>query len=178
VWRSVSVSGSPSAPLPAASEGLTVTKTIWTMDGRQQADLANLRQNDRVLVLIQGKMANNYYRRMAVIDLLPVGLEIETTLSGDEGKAIAGLGTLTATDIADARDDRYVAAFTIGSQYRPAPDPNKPPPPEPQPEFKLAYVMRVVSTGTVALPAVSVEDMYAPSVHARTSMGSLTARAQ
>jgi hypothetical protein len=177
VWRSVSVSGSPASPLPAESEGVTITKTLWTMDGKELADLSNLKQNERVLVVLQGRMANNYYRRMAVIDLLPVGIEIETTLSGDEGKAIAGLGALTSTDIAEARDDRYVAAFTIGSQYRPAPDPTKPTPPEPQPEFKLAYVMRVVSTGSFQLPAAVVEDMYAPEVRARTSMGTVTATA-
>ena len=177
VWRSVSVSGSPDAPLPEEALGFTLTKTVWQMDGKAHADLANLHQNDRVLVLVEGKMANNYYRRMAVIDLLPAGLEIETTLSGDEGKAITGLGALTSTDIAEARDDRYVAAFTIGSQYRPAPDPTKPPPPEPQPEFHLAYVARVVSTGHFQLPAADAQDMYAPQIHARTSMGTVTTTA-
>jgi len=177
VWRSVSVTGAPDAPLPEEASGFTLTKTVWQMDGKAHADLANLHQNDRVLVVIEGKMANNYFRRMAVIDLLPAGLEIETTLSGDEGKAITGLGPLTSTDIAEARDDRYVAAFTIGSMYRPTPDPTKPPVPEPQPEFHVAYVARVVSPGHYAMPAAVVQDMYAPDIRARTAMGTLNVTA-
>ncbi len=106
VWRSVSVSGAPDSPLPATASGLTVTKSVWRLDTHQQVDLATLRQNDRALIVIDGKMDNNYFRRMAVIDLLPPGLEIETTLSGDEGKP-QGINALTATDVAEARDDRY-----------------------------------------------------------------------
>ena len=169
VWRTVSVQGTPNAPLPQAASGLTLTKTVWTMDG-QPADLANLHQNDRVVVILEGRMDNNFYRQMAALDLLPAGLEIEMPLSGDDAKAYPWMKTLTATDVAEARDDRYVAAFDIGSRYRP----EKPKGPEPQPEFRLAYIARAVTAGSFVMPAGVVEDMYAPAIKARTEMRSVT----
>jgi uncharacterized protein YfaS (alpha-2-macroglobulin family) len=49
VWRTVSAQGTPALPLPAAANGLTLTKSVWTMSG-SVADLGNLHQNDRVIV--------------------------------------------------------------------------------------------------------------------------------
>ena len=37
-----------------------------------------------------------------------------------------------------------------------------------------AYIVRAVTPGTFALPAVHVSDMYAPRVYARSAMGSVT----
>ena len=169
VWRTVSVQGTPSQPLPAAASGLTLEKTFWTLDG-QPADVATLKQNDRVVIVLTGRMDNNFYHRMAVIDLLPAGLEIETTLSGEEGKVYPFLGTLTETSASEARDDRYVAAFDIGSQYRPPADAKKP---EPQPQFHLAYIARAVAAGHFAMPAAQMADMYAPAIMARTTLGQM-----
>ena len=59
----------------------------------------------------------------------------------------------------DARDDRFVAAFGIGSQYRPRRSASKP---EPQPVFRLAYIARAVTTGTFRAACRRGEDMYAP----------------
>ncbi len=169
VWRTTSVQGTPALPLPAFANGFTLNKQVWTMAGTP-ADLANVHQNDRLMVVLSGQMPNNYYHQMGMIDLLPAGLEVETPLSGDDGKVYPWLGTLNFLSMSDARDDRYVAAFDIGSQYRPS-DPKKP---EPQPSFRVAYVARAVTTGAFVMPAGVVEDMYAPGVMARTAMGSVT----
>jgi uncharacterized protein YfaS (alpha-2-macroglobulin family) len=75
----------------------------------------------------------------------------------------------------DSRDDRFVAAFTIGSQYRDDSEAAKKKP-EPQPVFRLAYIARAVTTGSYVLPAGVVEDMYAPTIHARTTLGSVTVK--
>jgi hypothetical protein len=170
VWRTTSVQGTPAAALPADSSGLSLTKTYWTMGGTP-ADLGHLHQNDQVLVEITGQMQHNTYRQMGVIDLLPAGLEIEMPLGSEDGKPYAFLNTLYDTTMTDARDDRFVAAFTIGSSYVSDEDKKKP---EPQPTFRIAYVARAVTTGTFVLPAANVMDMYAPSIHARTTMGSVT----
>jgi len=172
VWRTVSVQGTPAMPLPAAANGLTLTKSVWTMSG-SPADLANLHQNDRVIVELSGRMTNNYYRQMGVIDLLPAGLEIEQALSGDDGKPYNFLDTLTDTSMADKRDDRFVAAFTIGSAYRSDEDKKKA---EPQPVFHIAYVARAVTAGSFVMPAGEAVDMYAPGVLARTTLGSVTVK--
>ncbi len=169
VWRTTSVQGTPAMPLAASANGVTLTKQIWTMSGTP-ADLSNLHQNDRVMIVLSGSMPNNYYHQMGIIDLLPAGLEIENALSGDDGKAYSWLNAINDMIMTDKRDDRYVAAFNIGSEYRSS-DPKKP---EPQPYFRVAYIARAVTTGTFVMPGGDVEDMYAPGVAARTAVGSVT----
>jgi alpha-2-macroglobulin len=61
-----------------------------------------------------------------------------------------------------------VAAFTIGSSYVSDADKKKP---EPQPVFRIAYVVRAVTAGDFVMPAGVVEDMYAPTIRARTTLG-------
>ena len=169
VWRTTSVSGTPGAALPPASDGLTLSKSIWSMSGTP-ADVSSLHQNDRVIVEVSGQMPNNVYHQMGVIDLLPAGLEIEQPLKGDDAKAYPFLGTLTDASRQDARDDRFVAAFDIGQRYRPL----RPKGPEPAPTFHIAYIARAVSVGRFTLPAADAVDMYAPAIHARTAMGQMT----
>jgi hypothetical protein len=169
VWRTVSVQGMPAQALPPETRGMSgVHKSVWTVSG-SPADLSRARQNDRFIVLIEGRMEDNYYRDMAVLDLLPAGVEIEATLSGEEGRVYPWLGTLTSTSVAEARDDRYVAAFAIGSKYRPSSAREV----EPIPSFRVAYIARAVTPGRYAMPAASVEDMYNPEVRARTAMGTM-----
>ncbi len=168
VWRSTAVTGTPNTTLPAMANGLSLNKSIWTMSGAP-ADVSSLRQNDRVIVQITGQMPNGIYRQMGVIDLLPAGLEIEQPLVGNDAKAYPFLGGLTDTSRQTARDDRYIAAFDIGERYRPA---NRKTP-EPTPSFRIAYIARAVSVGRFALPAAHAEDMYAPAIRARTSVGQL-----
>jgi uncharacterized protein YfaS (alpha-2-macroglobulin family) len=113
---------------------------------------------------------------MAAIDLLPAGLEIETTLSGDEGNIYPFLGALTKTNVAEARDDRYAAAFNVGWDFR-ARGVYRFGQVELLRTFRLAYVARAVAPGDFTMPAATVEDMYAPSVHARTAMGTMAVSA-
>lgn len=167
VWRIVSVEGVPAQVLPAASSGgLALKRTFWTLDG-QPADLAALRQNDQIVVKIEGGLDNNYYRDMAILDLLPAGLEIEAGVTPDQASALyPWLGPLTGVAAQQLRDDRYVATFGIGSRYRPSDGT-----PEPQPVFAVAYVARAVTPGVFVLPPANAEDMYAPGVRARTDGG-------
>ena len=169
VWRSVAVSGTPTAAQPAMASGATISKSIWTTSG-SPADLSALRQNDRVIVEISGTVPEGAYRQMGVIDLLPAGLEIEQPLRPESGKAYKFLPQLTAANMQDARDDRYVASFILDTGYRrfarEGVDTSR--------SFHIAYVARAISVGRFALPAAVVEDMYAPSVRARTAMGQVT----
>jgi uncharacterized protein YfaS (alpha-2-macroglobulin family) len=174
VWRTTSVQGTPAVPLPAEESNVTLRKAVFTMSG-QAADLSSLHQNDRVLIELSGQLPNAFYRQMGVIDLLPAGLEIEMTLSGDDGKAYPWLDTLTSMTMTDERDDRFVGAFSVGSEYVDTSDAAKKKPPV-MPVFHVAYIARATTTGTYVLPAGVVEDMYAPSVHARTQLGSITVK--
>jgi uncharacterized protein YfaS (alpha-2-macroglobulin family) len=169
VWRTTSVRGTPDKPLAPMAQGLTLTKSIWTMAG-SPADVSQLHQNDRVIVEISGRMPSNIYHQMGIIDLLPAGLEIEQPLKPVDAKAYTFLGTLTAATSQSARDDRFVATFNIGQRYRPP----RAKGPEPQPVFHIAYVARAISLGRFALPGAVAEDMYAPAIRARTAMGHMT----
>lgn len=170
VWQIVSVEGAPSDPLPAArSGGLEVNKTYFSLDGTP-LDPAQVKQNDRFIVLITGSAQTNVFRQMAVMDLLPAGFDIEApVVRNDDGTSLYGfLPLLTAPSIMEARDDRFVAAFTIGDRYRST---------NAQvyaPSFALAYLVRAVTPGSFVLPAVYAEDMYAPDVYARTEMSRVT----
>ena len=78
--------------------------------------------------------------------------------------ALAAVGGLYLTG---KRDDRFIAAFNLGVQYRPSNARG----PEPQPQFRVAYIARAVTVGRFALPPAHAKDMYAPAITARTSVG-------
>jgi uncharacterized protein YfaS (alpha-2-macroglobulin family) len=172
-WRIVSAEGIPAAPLPPEGNGVTLNKAILTMSG-QLANLAAVKQNDRFIVHVYGQLDNNRARLMALLDLLPAGFEIEGVVQRKEDGSTmyAFLPVLAVSNVAEARDDRFVATFNIGSNYQPpATSGNKAPV---RPTFNFAYIVRATVPGSYVVPAAVVEDMYAPRVHARTGMGQMT----
>jgi hypothetical protein len=171
VWLQVTARGVPKDPQPAATEGLSVERSYYTLDG-QPADLTKLRQNDRVVVSLEGRNLEGGYHEVALLDLLPAGLEIESVLNEDTVKSFRFLSVLTSARIAEARDDRFFAAFDLGKRpYRnwwfSSEDKS-------DYSFHVAYIARAVTPGSFALPAAQVSDMYAPRIYARTSMGRMT----
>ncbi len=168
IWRTVSVSGIPKKPLPAAASGMDVRKSFRTLDGGV-VSLGAVKQNERLIVLIRGRMADDSYREMIALDLLPAGWEIEAVLN-PEDTGYDWLPKLTYTTMSEARDDRFVAAFDIGTRYRrPLKEGERPP----RPGFALAYIVRAVTPGAFTVPAARVEAMYAPAVYARTPAATL-----
>ena len=94
-----------------------------------------------------------------IVDLLPAGLEIETTsveesiLSIPEDMSWKESKKLFVKD----RDDRYVAALKLSGGE----------------EFHLQYLVRAVTKGSYAFPAPYVENMYRPDQFARGQVSSL-----
>jgi uncharacterized protein YfaS (alpha-2-macroglobulin family) len=123
-------------------------------------------------------MTDNRARLMALLDLLPSGFEIEGVVQRKEdGSTIYPfLPVLAVSNVAEARDDRFVATFDIGSSYQPT-DP-KEIAKQRRPTFHFAYIVRATVPGSYVVPAAVVEDMYAPDVRARTGMGQMTIAAQ
>ena len=166
VWRSLSLTGAPRQAPPAMQAGYAIDKRVFRMDG-SLADLGSVRQGDRVVIVLSGQPegARNY--PTVLVDLLPAGLEIETVLTPEDtnsgtnydGTTRSGpfswAGALTYAQVAEARDDRFVASANITGSFR------------------FAYIARAVSPGRYALPAAQVEDMYRPGVMARTDTGSI-----
>ena len=152
--------GVPAQDLPASSNGLAIERQFFTPDGKP-ADLTKVRQSDVLIVELKGKRKDSDSHQTLVVDLLPAGFEIENTrLSGSQKTdQFSWLGDLTSPKYAEYRDDRFVAAIDLG---------------ENQDSFQIAYLVRAVTPGSYRLPASSIEDMYRPSLRARTAMGDVT----
>lgn len=163
IFRSLTVSGSPKSAPPAASQGLTLTKRVATRDGRP-ANLATVRQNDRLVVVITGTAADQRLHPTVIADLLPAGFEIETILEPEDGGGrnrsgpYKWVGELSYPRVAEARDDRFVAAVDVRGGNR----------------FTVAYVVRAVTPGEFVMPGAVIEDMYRPGVFARTSVDNVS----
>ena len=107
-----------------------------------------------------------------LVDFLPAGFEIETVLRPEDGAgprtvdgrnrdgAYAWIGEISTPNMAEARDDRFVAAFDVRSE-----------------PFAFAYIVRAVTPGAFAMPGAVVEDMYRPAAFARTQPGRIDIRA-
>lgn len=172
VWLQVTARGVPKDPQPAAQAGLSIVRTYYTLDG-STPDLDKVRQNDRLVVSLSGENVGGGYHQVALLDLLPAGFEIESVINTETEKNFPFLPSITRTRIAEARDDRFFAALDLGIKpYRSWWESDE--------EFKnrnsyhVAYVVRAVTPGSFALPAVNVSDMYAPRVYGRTAMGHVT----
>ena len=166
VWRSLAVSGSPREAPAAMQAGYQLDKRVFTMDGAL-ADLDALRQGDRVVIVVSGQPEGARSYPSVLVDLLPAGLEIETLLGPGDGAGparwdgarqngpFAWVGEIAHADVAEARDDRFLASANLRGAFR------------------YAYIARAVTPGAFTLPAAQVEDMYRPGVLARTQPGAI-----
>ena len=175
LFAAVTLEGVPSEPLPPEAKGASLSRQFLTLDGKP-ADIAHLNQNDRLIVTLSGKLDDERHHEMVVRDLLPAGLEIEgpVRVNDDGATAYGWLGKQRFTRLTEARDDRYVASFVVsgnGGYYWGDDDR------ESDVTFSLAYIVRAITPGTYVLPAATLEDMYRPSVRARTAMGTLAIEA-
>lgn len=170
IWLQVTARGVPKDPQPAATQGLSIDRSYYTLTG-DPVDLGKLRQNDRVIVSLEGRNLEGGYHEVALLDLLPAGLEIESVMNDDTIKSFSFLSALTPTRIAEARDDRFFASFNLGTQpYANWWDSDV----KNGYAFHVAYIARAVTPGSFALPAAQVSDMYAPRVYGRTAMDRIT----
>ncbi|MEE4211835.1 MAG: hypothetical protein V2I43_21525, partial [Parvularcula sp.] len=159
VFVTTAAEGLPNSVPPPASARLSVEKAIRLADGGL-VDLDTVEQGDRLLVVITldpERVARSQY---VVNDFLPAGLEIETVLGPEDGApegVYRQIGELAELDLAEARDDRFVASAILQGG-------------EP---ITLAYIARAVTPGRFILPGVYAEDMYREDVFARSAAGDI-----
>ena len=165
VFVTVAVTGSPSsAPVPMA-KGFTIEKRIYSLSG-EEVDLETLQQNDRLAVVISGEAIEGRINPSIIADLLPAGFEIEAVLRPEDGRranrqgAYAWIGKISQLKLAEARDDRFIAALDLRKE-----------------KFTAAYIVRAVTPGNFAIPGAVIEDMYRPGVAARSAAGRINIRA-
>ena len=165
VWASVTTTGIPLQPLPAARAGLRIQRKFLAADG-SDLNLDTLRQNTVFVLVLEGRAEDGQAHQIAITQGLPAGFEIAGRLeagSGEAGNGEAGtvagmsyLGKLTPTDAQPGADDRFAAIVSL---------------PQDRPEFRVAVRLRVVTPGSFALPGAEVVDMYRPALFARQGEG-------
>ncbi|MEE4239659.1 MAG: hypothetical protein V2I51_23305, partial [Anderseniella sp.] len=153
----IEVLAAPLSAPEAGGDGFTIERSYYTLDG-DEADLASVAQNTRLVVVLKVELQNDWPARVLVSDLLPGGFEIDNPrlVGSADLKAFDWLGEVSAVH-SEFRFDRFVAAFDA------RPGGNS--------EFVAAYVVRAVSLGSFVHPAAVVEDMYRPQYAARTEEG-------
>lgn len=130
------------------SGGYSISKQLYRLDGTPLAP-ASIKQNERVVVVIEGTVGKSPDRTPLVVDLIPAGLELENPrLQGiDTVATLNWLKKRTYTNYTEYRDDRFVAALDIPSGKQ---------------KFRLAYVAQAVTEGDFVVPSALIENMYAP----------------
>ena len=193
----ITVTGESLQPEPASSNGFTVSRKVFTLDGKE-VDLAKavLKQNDRLVIVLKVASTDNLGGRALLVDRLPAGLEVENPhlVEGGSIASLSWLGSTTSPEHQEFRDDRFVAAFNLdassenqssesseGSENSAGSDttggdaagtaaPTGP-------SATVAYVVRAVTPGKYVHPGASVEDMYRPERYARSGSGSVEVKA-
>ncbi|WP_417912536.1 alpha-2-macroglobulin family protein [Candidatus Electronema sp. TJ] len=168
VWLVTTVQGAPvNEPAPVRN-GFTARRT-WHDTSGQPLALDKVPQSALAVVTVEGEADAGLDAQSLLIDLLPAGFEIEKAIvSGtDVASSFAWLPELSVASYTDARDDRFIAAFS--TQSLPTMTGNSTLRP-----FRFAYLVRAVTPGSYALPPTEVEAMYRPEYRARNKAGAVT----
>ena len=158
VWQTVSATGLPVSPLPAARNQMMVSRRFLALDG-QPLDLDHLRQNTVFILLLEGRAEDGQDHRTMLLHGLPAGWEIAGRLGPGDVPGLPWLGKLSDTEAVPAADDRYAAVMLLTGE---------------KPAFRLAVRIRAVTPGTFELPGTELADMYRPGVFARQNTGRIT----
>ena len=155
----VTTYGVPEAAEPAGGNGYAITRSYYTMEGKEVA-MDQVAVGARLVTVLEVQPFAYGEARLMVSDPLPAGFEIDNPnlIAGGEVEALSWLDTLAEVAHSEFRQDRFLTAVDWRSD---------------QP-FRLAYVVRAVSPGTFRHPAASVEEMYRPDFRARSETGAVT----
>jgi uncharacterized protein YfaS (alpha-2-macroglobulin family) len=153
VFVSLAATGIPTGVQPPEAQGFTIARSYFHLDGTP-ADLADVHQNDELVIVVEARINENVERKALIIDMLPAGLEPETIgLSGDrDNTQFKWLKDIVEPTFTSLRDDRYLAGLNLSNSKTVS---------------KFAYVVRAVTVGNFVRPGPQIEDMYAPAYHAR-----------
>jgi|GEM_PF-27543 len=154
----ISVTGIPATSPKASSNGFTIKRDYYLPDGTP-ADLSNVHQNDRFVVVLTMTATVLGSGQYVVADPLPAGFEIENPdLSASQGVADLSWLSVTSPTHVESRTDQYVAAFRYVDDTQ---------------NFATAYMVRATSPGKFVMPGATIEDMYRPEFRANTAASSI-----
>ena len=155
VWQSVSTTGVPAEPWPAARQGMRVSRRFFTSAG-EPLDLEQLKQNTVFVLLVEGRADDGFEHRALLMQGLPAGWEIAGKLEAGKTAGMAWLGDLSEVEAQPAADDRFTSTMMLTKAA---------------PAFRVAVRLRAVTPGSFELPGAMLSDMYRPSVFARQATG-------
>jgi len=163
IWVMSAIYGQP-IQKKLHNNGFEIEKNIYSLSG-QEIDLQNIKQGERLIVVLRGRASTGLMQRPILVDLLPAGFEIENAnlAHSAELARLNWLPELTAVNYSEALDDRYIAAFDLLEGKRQT--------------FTLAYPVQAVSPGSYGLPGAEIEDMYQAYFRANTQAGTLNINA-
>jgi uncharacterized protein YfaS (alpha-2-macroglobulin family) len=157
----ISVEGIKAGLLKEKTEGIDVRRAYLDKDGAA-VDPSAVHQGDLLTVRVQLSVpGGERIENVAIVDLLPAGLEIENPRLKDEAVA-AWMSDRTLPSYEDIRDDRII----LFNDARPG-----------SPET-FYYTVRAVSAGEFVLPHVHAEAMYDPTTQAHTGGGRFTVKSR
>jgi len=118
-------------------------------------DPTTLKQGD-VMVVDITLSADQNYKNVVLVDLLPAGFEVENPRLASSDTSDLSEKDMVDPQKIDIRDDRILVFTDVadGAHYR--------------------YVVRAVTQGKFKLPAVSAECMYDPSITSVNGAGEIT----
>jgi uncharacterized protein YfaS (alpha-2-macroglobulin family) len=151
-------SGISPQPIPDVNKGITVKREFFDRDGAIVDLKKPLKQGDLLVAKVTVITAEDNTDNVAIVDMLPSGLEIENPRLASSAKMNWLDKNLFTPSYLDIRDDRIIlfASFEeAGTQT-------------------FFYAVRVVSCGTFVLPQIKAECMYAPDVYSINSGGTIT----
>ena len=133
-------------------QGIKIRRQYLNAD-KEKIDLNSVRQGDLVIVELTMSAQSNNLANVAVVDLLPMGLEIENARLSTSAD-IPWLKSTAKLDHADIRDDRMNLYLTLSEQ-----------------DVVYYYTTRAVTIGHFAVPAVRAEAMYDESKYSLSGAG-------
>jgi uncharacterized protein YfaS (alpha-2-macroglobulin family) len=158
VWQSVSASGVPVVPLPAARNQMSLRRQFLAMDGKA-LNLDMLRQNTIFVLLLEGKAEDGQEHQVQLLHGLPAGWEIAGRFGEGDVPGLPWLGKLSPVEAQPGADDRFAAVLSL---------------PANRGEFRIAVKLRAVTPGNFELPGAELSDMYRPGLFARQNVGRVT----
>jgi uncharacterized protein YfaS (alpha-2-macroglobulin family) len=154
----LSAFGVPMQPEPPTSNGYTIGRQYYSMEG-EPVDVDRVRQGERLVTVVTVTPQGTSDGRLMVSDPLPAGFEIDNPnlIRGGDIRALDWLQLTANTETTEFRQDRFLAALDWRSDDA----------------IRLAYIVRAVTPGTFHHPAASVEDMYRPAYRATGATGTV-----
>lgn len=144
-------------PVPNTDNGITVRREYFDRYGRR-VDLNRIKQGDLLVARVMIKTVERNVDHVAIIDLLPTGLEIENPRLATSAKVDWLDEKQFEPTYIDIRDDRILLFANFdeaGTRY-------------------FYYTVRAVSCGSFVVPPIKAECMYEPEVTSLASGGKMS----